>query len=114
MHTQTPKHKQPAVMAHTLNDEPYGIQAFMYEPETEWEISWRPLPLWSCSDTDNYQHVSTVRPRLLDNPTFSHKFHRKKPCPVFESIRYMLIILKFRHIFVDVSLMILFFLHLTP
>ena len=22
-------------MAHTLNDEPYGIQAFMYEPESE-------------------------------------------------------------------------------
>ena len=34
-HTQTPKHNQPAVMAHTLNDEPYGIQAFMYEPESE-------------------------------------------------------------------------------
>ena len=26
--TQTPKHKQPPVMVHTLNDEPYGIQAF--------------------------------------------------------------------------------------
>lgn len=35
--TQTPKHKQPPVMAHTLNDEPYGIQAFMYEPESETE-----------------------------------------------------------------------------
>ena len=22
-------------MAHTLNDEPYGIQAFMYEPESD-------------------------------------------------------------------------------
>ena len=22
-------------MAHTLNDKPYGIQAFMYEPESE-------------------------------------------------------------------------------
>ena len=27
-------------------------------------ISWRPLPLRSCSNPENYQHVSTVRPRL--------------------------------------------------
>uniref|UniRef100_A0A671TTA0 RGS domain-containing protein n=1 Tax=Sparus aurata TaxID=8175 RepID=A0A671TTA0_SPAAU len=37
MHTQTLKHKQPPVMVHTLNDEPHGIQAFMYEPESETE-----------------------------------------------------------------------------
>ena len=64
----------------------------------DWEITpatvsvtslqgWHPLLLRSCSDPDNYQQLSTVRPRLYGDPIFSHNFHWKKPCPIFRSIR---------------------------
>ena len=65
-------------MAHTLNDEPYGIQACMYEPESEPE--WESEEAEMVEETRLQQNVSEWYFGFFSPLTFSFRVSVFSPC----------------------------------